>query len=180
MKKILLVFLAIGCVVLPGTAAAQFHGEVYFSLPMPVGDFSDTAKPGFGGGAGLYFAMPQFRNLQLGAQAGYNWFGLEDPADGNWSIIELVPTARIFFRDYDDTFNVFNVYLQLGAGAFIWDFDPDVGPGDDGTDFGFSVGLGATGRFTDRWSFFIQPKFTWVRTEGDNVTYIPLNLGITF
>ncbi len=180
MKKFpLLAIVICGLLAIPGISGAQLRGEAYFSLPMPTGDFADTAEPGFGLGGGIYFPVPQLWNMQIGGQVAYNWFNL-DPVDGGFSIIELAPTARLFLRDYDDTFNVFNLFLQVGVGAYRWNSDPDVGDGDDSFDFGFSVGVGASGRFTDRWSFFLMPKFTWIQTDNDNITYVPLNLGVLF
>lgn len=181
MKKLLVLAILAGFAAFPGIASAQFGGAVSVGFPMPTGDFADIAKPGFSGGAELYYALPQLPRLQLGGRAAYNWFELEDDlGDGSYSIIELTPSARFMLRDYSDTYNVFNVFLQVGAGAYLWNFDPDDVDGDDGTDFGFNVGVGASGRFSDRWSFYIQPQFHWVQGEDEDLTYFPLNIGILF
>ncbi len=181
MKKLLVLAFLVGLAMNPGIASAQFHGAFNVGFPMPTGDFADIAKPGFSGGAELYYSLPQLPNLQLGGRAAYNWFDLEDDQpEGSYSIIELTPSARYMFRDYSDTYNVFNVFLQVGAGAYRWNIDLDDADGDDGFDFGFNVGVGASGRFTDRWSFYIQPQFHWVSGEDENLTYFPLNIGIMF
>ncbi len=179
-RLVVLAVTLFGIACLPFAASAQLHGAADFDFPMPVGDFGDVAKPGFGGGAALYYGLPQLPRLQLGGRFAFNQFSLEDPLDGNYRIYEILPSARMMLLDPNDTMNVFNAFLQLGAGAYHVSLNPDTGSGDSSTEFGFQAGVGLSGRFTDTYSFFVSSTYNWINTSGNSISYIPINVGIMF
>ena len=142
---------------------------------------SDAAKPGFGGGAALYYSTPLLPQIQLGGRFAFNQFSPKSNLPpGNYRVYEILPSVQLMLLDPSDPANVFNVFLQLGIGAYHVSFSPDTGTGSSNTDFGFQAGVGVAGRFTETFSFFVSSTYNWINTPGKNTSYIPVNVGIMF
>ena len=183
MKKILLVGMML-TVFFAASAKAQvsFDGAVSFGLP--TSDFGDSFEPGFGIGGDLFYQVSSIPNLGLGGRLAWNRFNVDDGAlgvnGGNMSIIEILPSARYYFYVPDSQFNFFG---QAGLGIYMWSSTIEtVGRDfkDDGNDFGFCLGGGVSGKFTDTMSFVAMPLYHIISTENDKTTYLSLNFGIIF
>lgn len=187
MKKTLLatVFLTVFAA-LSGHAQISFDAAI--SYDQPTGDFGDAYDPGFGIGGDIFYMLPSIPNLGVGGRLAWNRFGVSDEMkdawfweDGNESIIEILPSVRYSFTPPESQFGFFG---QAGIGMYYSSCSGDIVGGgsedDSSTDFGFCIGGGATGKFTDTLSFMIMPMYHIISTEDNSTTYFSLNFGVLF
>ena len=165
------------------SAQAQISYDAVISYDQPTGDFSDCAKSGFGIAGDVFYSLPSLPNLGLGGRLAWNRFSLDDSVPGieggNESIIEILPSIRYSITPTGSQFGFFG---QIGIGLYLWSYTEETTFGDfedDGNDFGFYFGGGATGKFTDKMSFIFMPLFHIINTENESTTYFSLNFGIT-
>ena len=181
MKKTVLAFLILSLGMFAATTAtAQISSDVTFNLPMPSGDFADAYKPGFGAGADVFVGLPMVP-IKLGGHVAYNRFSADDDFDdGSSTIIEILPSARYTVGLPMSPVGFFG---QLGLGMYNWSNEVEAGGvtmEDDGTDFGFAVGIGVTAKFLPTMGFIVMPMYHTIMTEDENTNYISVNLGLTF
>ncbi|MHB9030254.1 MAG: outer membrane beta-barrel protein [Candidatus Latescibacterota bacterium] len=182
MKKTLLAAMLLSVFAVAG-AHAQLTYDAGVSFVQPTGDFGDSAfEPGFGIGGDVFYSLPALPNLGVGGRLAWNRFGVDDSvADGgNMSIIEILPSARYSFTPADSQFGFFG---QAGVGLYHWSSTIETVIGDvedDGNDFGFAFGAGATGKFSDTMSFMLMPMYHIISTEDTSTTYFSLSFGIMF
>ena len=75
------------------------------------------------------------------------------------------------------------LYGQFGIGMYRWSSKLDSGSGnvsDEGNDYGISVGVGAAFKPLPMLGIFAMPMYHLVKTDGDNIDYYTLNIGIVF
>ncbi len=180
-KKTVFIAVLFACIAVAG-AQAQLSFDAGATFVQPTGDFGDGYKAGFGLGGDVFYALPMLPNLGLGGRLAWNRFGVDDKVakDGNMSIIEILPSARYSFTPADSQFGFFG---QAGVGLYHWSSSIETPFGDyedDGNDFGFAFGAGATGKFTDTMSFMLMPMYHIISTEDTNTTYFSLSFGVLF
>jgi opacity protein-like surface antigen len=183
MKKALLA--AMLCSVFTiAVAHAQLTYDAGVSYVQPTGDFSDGFKGGFGIGGDVFYSLPMLPNLGLGGRLAWNRFGADDSVagvdGGNMNIIEILPSARYSFTPADSQFGFF---AQAGVGLYHWSSTIETAFGDfddDGNDFGFAFGAGATGKFSDTMSFMLMPMYHIISTEDTSTNYFSLSFGVMF
>ena len=183
MKKQVSCIMIIAALALVSGAAHALPGvtiDAGVTLPMPSGDFSDSFKPGFGAAADAFVGIP-LSGLQFGGRIGYNSFGAEDDFDdGSMSIIEILPSVRY---SLSAPLGMVSLFGQLGLGMYAWNSELDMGGvtvEDDGTDFGFALGVGASARVTPTMKLFLMPMYHSIQTEDDATNYTTLHIGIMF
>jgi hypothetical protein len=169
MRKLTVAMLALAAVVsVSATREASAQSVVGIGIgggvAMPMGDFGDAFKMGFGGGAGL-FVYPSGSRIGLRAEVGYLTFdddlGLDikaEPLTVMGSI--LVPLT---------TGSSATPYLLGGAGILS----------DDGSALAFQGGLGVS-IGTGPTRFFIEGKYLTSSKDDFTTSFIPLMAGVSF
>ena len=147
--------------------------DIAFALPVPSGDFGDTAKTGLGASADAFVGIPMIP-LKLGGHIGYNQFSMKEKEDENFSTIEVVPSVRYQFG----LPIVGYAFLQAGAGYF--QLSSSVSGVEAQNKFGFNVSVGAAASFLTSMKFFAMPAYTWINTEDTSTSYITFNIGLAF
>ena len=178
MRKAFLAVAAIASLAtIPATAQAQggFKFGVMGGASLPMGDFGEFSKTGFGGGVTLMMRAPEAK-VGFGIEAQINRFGVEDIGD-----IDVNATTNLYGAMARLEFAAGNAfYLLGGAGLFRTevtadDDGPDLGETDN-TDFAVQGGLG----FNFGPGLFLEGKFVNVFTEGESTQFVPIVVGIRF
>jgi hypothetical protein len=184
MKKVLFLAVCACAMGFLGSAQAQVSWDASVSFNQPTGDFGDAFEAGFGLGGDVFYALSSVPGLGIGGRVAWNRFGVDDSGfgidGGNMSIFEILPSARYSFTPAGSQFGFFG---QAGLGMYAWNSTIETVFGDvedDGTDFGFSIGGGATGRFTDTLSFVLMPLYHIINTEDESTNYFTLSFGIIY
>lgn len=175
MRK-LLAALALAAVAAVGVSA-QMTYDVSATYAQPLGDFGDACDLGYGAQGDAFYALPSMPNLGIGGRLAWTRFSYESDLldDENFSTLEILPSARYSFTPADAQFGFFG---QAGVGLYRG--STSIGNADAETDLGFSVGGGASGKFTDTASFVVMPLYHWVNTEGNSMTYLSFSFGVLF
>jgi hypothetical protein len=183
MKKTLLAAMLISVFTVAGVHA-QLTYDAGVNFGQPTGDFGDGFNAGFGIGGDVFYSLPALPNLGLGGRLAWNRFGADDGIagvdGGNMSVIEVLPSVRYSFTPSEAQFGFFG---QAGVGLYHWSSTIETAFGDmenDGNDFGFAFGAGATGKFSDTMSFMLMPMYHIISTEDTNTTYFSLSFGVMF
>lgn len=176
----MLMLVAIMVVAVAGTAAAQISVDATFNLPTPVGDWGDSYDTGYGVGADAFLSLPLI-GMSFGGRVAYNRFPASgDFKDGHLSMVELIPSVRYTLTP---AVSPLKLYGQFGIGMYRWSSELDAGFGnikDDNTDYGISIGIGAALKPLPMLGLFAMPMYHMVMTDGDNLDYFTINLGVMF
>lgn len=141
-------------------------------VAMPMGDFGDAAKMGFGGGAGL-FIYPNGGNIGVRADVGYLQFDAEN--DANPKVKQLSAMGNLLFAIPTDA----NLRPYLVAGAGMLNSKADVEGAESSSAFAFQGGAGVSvGSGNAR--FFVEGKFVTSSKDGNTTSYIPILAGVSY
>lgn len=205
MKKSIF-FSIVLCLALAATSAIAQQKKFEFVVgggigaPLNPSDFTDAFKLGLDGriGAG-YLLSPQFA---LGINLGFNNFGLdkdflnnveEIPAGldfkidgGNLRVYEVASMAKWYTLPSQ---NSTNFYLLGGPGvAFTRLSDLTITAvgetikldGENDTNFLLTGGAGIKQRLNNNLSVFLEGRYSHLFASGDDASYIPVRIGVTF
>jgi opacity protein-like surface antigen len=159
--------------------AVDLKGKFAFSgaggLAMPMGDFNDEFKMGFGGGAEFeYFVLPQ---LSIGANFAYNAFKPKDEwvevfhlldidiKDENYTIMNYGAFGRYYFV----TEGKFLPYGKFGFNANTLKFMED-----SETKMGISLGAGGMYMASEMVGVGAEAMFHDIFTTGSSLQYITI------
>ncbi len=169
MRKLTVAMLGLAAVVsVSATREASAQSVVGIGIgggvAMPMGDFGDAFKMGFGGGAGL-FIYPSGSRIGLRADVGYMTFDDELDLDIKAEPLTVMGSLLVPLT----TGSSATPYLVGGAGLMS----------DDGSALALQGGLGVSiGTGSTR--FFIEGKYVTASKDGFRTSYIPLIAGVSF
>jgi hypothetical protein len=162
------------------TAPALHAQGAEFSLGggigIPLGTYDDLVKIGWHGTAAVSF-VPQNSPVVIQVDGSFSQFSDETPFDIKNQLIYGTANAVYQFESSEDS--RFRPYLVGGAGVYNSKATGSDALEGSSTEFGINAGAGfdfdagGTG-------LFVEGRFHNVFTEGDNVTFIPITLGIRF
>lgn len=169
MRKLTMAMLALAAVLTVSattTASAQTVVGIGVGggVAMPMGDFGDAFKMGFGGGAGL-FVYPNGGRVGLRADVGYMTFEDDLGLDIKSEPLTIMGSVLLPLT----TGSSATPYVVAGAGIMS----------DDESAFAWQGGLGVSfGTGSTR--FFVEGK--WVSASKDSATtsYVPVIAGVSF
>jgi opacity protein-like surface antigen len=167
-------------------ASAPVHAQgAEFSLgggaTIPLGNFGDVAKTGWNGLVGVSFTPP---TLPLGFQVDgmYQRLGVDGGGldlDATNQIIQGTANAIYKFKTAETS--PVRPYLIGGVGVYNFKTvgdDADLfGDGDSSTDFGINLGAGFDFKLSSIGAF-VEGRFHDVFTDGENVRFLPITVGI--
>lgn len=162
-------------------AASGLHAQsAEFSLGgglgIPTGTFDDVAKLGWQGMAAVSFT-PARMPVGIQVDGNYSQFSDESPLDIKDRLIYGTANAVYKFESSPDT--RWRPYLIGGVGLYNSKETGDDALGGTSTKFGINVGAGFNFK-AGAAGLFIESRFHDVFTDGPNVKFIPVNLGIRF
>lgn len=179
-KSLFLAFVFASMLTAPMANAAA--GGMTFGLnagvAMPMGDFGDFAKLGFGGGVyGDYWVSNAFG---IGADIMYNRFsGDEDVTGPDVSFTDIQFGGHLKYA-FPMEGSSFAPWLQAGFAAYNGKVDGVTGGDDSSTDMGFNVGAGLGFWSSPTMSMGVLGLFHNVMTDPDSQQYINVGLNLTF
>lgn len=168
------------------TSFAQIKVGATAGLALPMGDFGDGWKMGFGGGVeGKYFLSD---NLALGASLGYYAFSAkdvdidlksEDASDPSFSVMPILATVDYFFANEG-----FKPFVGAGVGLFSMKskvYVPFFGDVEaTSSELGVAPTVGFLYGISDKLDFNLNAKYNMIFTEGSSTTYLGVNAGVLF
>ncbi|OFY13101.1 MAG: hypothetical protein A2X11_13115 [Bacteroidetes bacterium GWE2_42_24] len=180
-------------VVMMAGFSSQSFGQIKIGvnagLGLPMGDFGDSYKMGFGGSVeGKYFLN---ENIAVGATFGYYSFtgkdelltalslGTESSADAKFTIMPILATVDYYFATEG-----FKPYVGAGVGLYSWKSKvtiPNYGDYEvTGSDFGVAPTVGFCYGLSEKIDLNVNAKYNMIFTEGSSTTYLGVNVGIIF
>ena len=143
---------------------------------VPIGTFDDVVKVGWQVSGAVSFSPPDLP-VSFQASANYAQFSDETPLDIKAQIIYGTADAVYRFRSALST--RFRPYLISGLGLYNSKDIGDDAFGDSATKLGINLGAGFNFRVA-RAELFLESRFHDVFTEGPNVKFVPLTVGLRF
>jgi hypothetical protein len=143
---------------------------------VPLGSFDDAVKMGWQGTAAVSF-VPAKLPVGIQIDGNYSQFSDESPLDIKDRLIYGTANAVYKFQSSAET--RFRPYLIGGLGVYNSKETGSDALGGSDTKFGINAGAGFNFKAGSA-GLFIEGRFHDVFTDGPNVKFIPLNLGIRF
>jgi len=183
MKKIMFALLA---VFVAFGASAMGQGSwvvgVGGDAAVPIGDFADVSKVGFGGAGWVGYVVDP--NLTVTGKVGVLSFSGKDftttidilgtpttvtASGGSSTVIPILVGVRYFFMPPADM----RVYGAAEAGMF------NINNG-VGTKFGFAPALGAQFKSGDNMNVDVHANFSYISTDVKSTTWVGVGIGLEF
>lgn len=180
MKKALLVLVALLCLAGIINAQSKFGASVQGALSLPMGDFGDICKTGFGGLGTVSYTLN--KNLDLVASVGYLTYDYKDIDGATFSTIPVLAGVRYYFAAKN-----FKPYVtgQLGfysskakIKTVIWGIS--VESESTSTDFGFAAGGGFLYQLGKNLDLDITATLNSISTSGSSTSFINVLAGVHF
>jgi hypothetical protein len=190
MKKLAMTCLGalLACAMSTTPLAAQFRGVVGVGLSAPLGDFADEnigmAKSGGGNALVGVEWMARTQPVGLRLDGTWNRFCTTacDEANGDLDVKYQILNANLsgIFETTLDQAEKMRLYVLAGGGLYSYKLHGDDVPSgvdDSQSDFGISGGAGFNVR-VGAIGLFIEARFHNVFTEGSNIQYVPVTVGV--
>jgi Outer membrane protein beta-barrel domain len=153
---------------------------------VPLGDFDDAAKLGWHGLAALSF-VPEGWPVGVQFDGSYQQFSLDDAAAPigftDLKTRLIMGTGNVVFKFKTSDESTFRPYILGGVGVYNSKItgadDPNDVLGGGETDFGLNAGAGFDFKAGGA-GLFIEGRFHNVLTDGSDLQFIPITLGIRF
>jgi opacity protein-like surface antigen len=145
-------------------------------LGVPLGTFDDLVKIGWHGTAGVSF-VPQNAPIGVQVDGNFSQFSDETPFDIKNQLIYGTANAVYKFESSEDT--KLRPYLIGGVGVYNSKATGSDALEGSSTKFGINAGAGFDFKAGGA-GLFVEGRFHDVFVEGDNVTFIPITLGVRF
>ncbi len=164
--------------VLTSARAANAQGAEFSlggGVSIPTGSFGDAFKTGFHGLGAVSF-VPTGSPVGIQIDGSYTQFKTD--FSGSDAKLQLIAgTANVVFKFPTAEGSQFRPYLIGGGGVYnAKPKNPDL---DGQTKFGFNAGAGFDIK-AGSVGLFAEGRFHDVFTDGDNLKYIPITVGIRF
>lgn len=181
------VALAIGLLLSAPSARAQgAEFALGGGIGVPLGDFDDASKLGWHGLAALSF-VPEGWPVGVQFDGSYQQFSLDDAAAPvGFSDLKtrlIMGTGNVVFKFKTSEESTFRPYILGGVGIYNSKITGQDDPGDvlggGETDFGLNAGAGFDFKAGGA-GLFIEGRFHNVLTDGSDLQFIPITVGIRF
>lgn len=176
MKKVLVVFVALLCLVGMTNAQGKLSLSVQGALSLPMGDFGDACKTGFGGLGTLTYKLNN--NIDIVATSGYLTYTTKISSDLRVSEIPVLGGIRYYM-----TVKGFRPYLTALAGIFSSKADAKIGTvsvSATSTDFGFTGGAGFLYALSSKLDLDVTATYNSISSSGSSTSFINVLAGVHF
>lgn len=145
-------------------------------LALPTGDLADPGEAGLGFTVGGQYSMPLQNALGLRFNVDYTRFGVDAAGfDGSYS--NLGGMANLVYNLNTGTGLKPYLFGGLGYGNFTADIDGFGSNSEAG--LAFNIGAGYNFQMSGR-NLFAEIRYVSQDVDGDNVTYLPIVIGLRF
>ena len=168
-KKITLVALM---VVFAFGVNAQIKLTVGGGLAIPLGDFGDATKTGFGGNVGVKYMLNE--NMAVGANLGYIMMG-EKYSGFKASLLPITGSYTYYFKSEG-----VRTYLGFDAGYYSMTVRITSYPSDSKSALGFAPTAGFEYGLNDRLALDVNAKYNYIMYKGDATSYVGINVGLIY
>jgi hypothetical protein len=170
----------------PGLKAQGVEFGLGGGVGVPLGNFDDESQLGWHGLAELSF-VPEGWPVGIQFDGSYQQFALDDaaapPGFTDLKTRLMLGTGNIVFKFKTSEESTFRPYLIGGAGIYNSKLTGQDDPGDilggGTTDFGLNAGAGFDIK-AGGLGLFVEGRFHDVFTEGEDLRFIPVTLGLRF
>jgi hypothetical protein len=179
MRSVSKAVVAVAVGVLLATPALHAQGAEFSlggGVGIPLGTFDDAVKIGWHGTAAVSF-VPQSSPVGIQVEGSYSQFSDETPLDIKSQLIYGTASVVYKFESSEDT--SFRPYLIGGGGVYNSKTTGSDALDGSSTDFGINLGAGFDFKAGSA-GLFVEGRFHSVFTEGENLRFVPLTLGIRF
>jgi opacity protein-like surface antigen len=145
-------------------------------LGIPLGTYDDVVKMGWQGTAAISF-VPQGVPFGVQLDGSYAQFSDETPFDIKNQLIYGTANAVYQFESSEET--KLRPYLIAGIGVYNFKAIGDDAFEDSATEFGLNAGAGVDVSAGGA-GLFIEGRYQNVFTEGPNIKFMPITIGIRF
>lgn len=164
-------------------ASAQIKVNVGGGLALPMGDFGDGFKMGYGVNVGGKYMLNE--KMAVGAGLGYFMFKPKEEAAGVDSKFTIMPISGNF--TYYFSTEGFKPYAGADLGLYMWKsktegevlgipFEVEL----DGNDIGFAPMVGFEYGFSDKLALDVNAKYNYIMTEEEATSYVGINVGVSY
>jgi len=183
MKRLSQVLSGLTLTAVLGATPAMAQGAEFSlggGLTLPLGDFGDGSKTGWHGLAAVSFAPSSFP-LGIQIDGMYQRIGLDDAVstfDASTQVLQ--GTANLIYKFKTSETSQFRPYLIGGVGVYnskLTGDDVPTGFDESSTDFGLNGGAGFDVKVGSIGAF-IEGRFHNVFSDGTDVNFIPITLGV--
>jgi opacity protein-like surface antigen len=178
MKTLVKITAICALVLISFTANSQIKVGVSGGIAMPMGDFGDLCKMGFGGGVTGKYMLNE--TMAVGASIGYQMFGpkeeLPSGYDFKLAIMPIVGNFTYYFGTEG-----FKPYAGIDAGFFMAKTTikiAGVEGSESSSDMGFAPTVGFEYGLSDKLALDVNAKYNYIMTEGTATTYLGVNVGV--
>lgn len=145
-------------------------------LGIPLGTFDDLVKIGWHGTAGVTF-VPEELPVGFQVDGNFSQFSDETPFDIKSQLI--YGTANVVYEFESSEESTFLPYLIAGGG--VYNSKATGSDALEGSTTKFGINAGAGFNFNAGGArLFVEGRFHSVFTEGDNLQFIPITVGVRF
>ena len=185
MRKLAMILIVLSAGAGLGAARAYAQGEgpgfdfaVGGGVSVPTGDFDNVAKLGWQGTAAVRL-LPQ--NLPVAFQLDGNFGRFSDESALDLQSQLIYGTGNVIYRFQTSEATRFRPYVIGGIGVYNLDVKGNdvIGNPNSETKFGINAGAGFDFKAGSA-GLFIEGRFHDVFTDGSNVQFIPINVGVRF
>jgi outer membrane protein W len=175
MKTLIKISAICALVLFSFTANAQMKIGVGGGIGLPMGDFGDVFKMGFGGGVSGKYMLND--NLALGVGIGYMTFSAKDEFGGSdykYSVIPITASVAYYFATEG-----FKPYVGADFGMYMGKVKTPVGDA-SGSDLGFAPTVGFEYDLSESMALDVNAKYNYIMSEGSATTILGVNVGLVF
>lgn len=178
MKKLTKILAICALVLISFTANAQLKLGVGGGIALPMGDFGDAVKTGFGVNVGGKYMLND--NMALGLDLGYHMFSAKEEVDGydlKFSVIPIAPSFTYYFATEG-----FKPYAGVNVGFYMGKTKVEyegVSMSTTETKLGFAPILGFEYALGEKMGLDVNAKYNYI-TSDPSTTYLGINVGLVF
>jgi opacity protein-like surface antigen len=176
MKKTVLILIALLCMVGITSAQGKFGASIQGAISLPLADFGDAYKMGFGGLAtGTYSVSP---SVDVVVTSGYLTYVSKASSDVTFSSIPILGGVRVYFGK-----DKFLPYVTALAGLYSCTAKVTLfGTSFTSTDskFGFAGGAGCMYKFNAKTALDITVAYSSIATDTKATTFLNIGAGVHF
>ncbi len=186
MKKVIAVVIALLMLAGYTNAQSKFGLSVQGAASLPMGDFGDACKTGFGGLATVAYSAT--KNLDVVVTSGYLTYDLKESTvmganvTGSTSFIPAVAGVRYFFTTAN-----FKPYVTAQLGMFFISAKADasimgfsMSTTSNESKFGFDGGLGFLYKLGNKLDLDVTATYNSISTDGSASSFINILAGVRF
>jgi len=173
MRKVFLVLASVFTLSAANAQTGKNQLGIGFEIGLPMGDFGDAFKTGFGGTAKYLHGVGSAGQISL--TSGYETFSAKDVPSGSSASASIIPILVGYRHNFSGAY----VEPQLGYGIYgsKWDLPSPIGKGSD-SEGAFTWAIGAGYAMTQ--GLDLGVRYQSASKDGSTTSFIGFRIGYNF